>query len=90
MHFDLNLVFSVLRVFLLKIPDEDLINRRKGFRVDPLTHETYTEERYNPPVKQEKETGDGEEDEDEEAENDDAEDSDEDDEIQSDEENEVG
>eukprot|EP00794_Sanderia_malayensis_P000181 gene181-794_t len=32
----------------LKIPDSDLMMRRRGFRIDPLTNEVYTEEQYTP------------------------------------------
>ena len=74
--------------FMSQIPDEDLKNRRKGFRVDPLTNEIYTEDRYDPPVVAEEEQLEEEEDEDE-VENGE-EDDEEDDENESDKEEEVG
>jgi len=71
----------------LRIPDEDLKNRRKGFRIDPLTNDIYTEERYDPPVVEEQEPIDEDEEEDE-GESDEIEDEEEEGENESDEEDE--
>ena len=52
MNFSKVISDSVFDIFLcsqFQIPDEDLVTRRRGFRVDPLTNVVYTEEKYNPP-----------------------------------------
>ena len=63
-------------------------NRRKGFRIDPLTNDIYTEERYDPAVVEEQEPTDEDEEEDED-ESDEIEDEEEEGENESDEEDEV-
>lgn len=62
-------------------------NRRRGFRLDPLTNEIYTEERYNPTATIAEEQADDEDDE-EDLDNGD-EDEEDNEEIESDKEDEV-